>query len=798
MISEVLLAERDQVDSPRPRKVLLVDDDPVQLKLTGLRLRDAGFDVDTATNAHDALQKARVQRPDAIVSDVLMGGLDGFGFCRRLRAEPTLEDVPVVLLSAHYQGEPDQHLARRVGASALVARTPDFNRELEALTRALGDRCRVSAESLSPSLFEEHLRTNANQIMKLLGRVRTAEERYRVLFENASDPVAVLSADGIILEVNARWGEVLGVRPAAAVGRHVRELSPPGREADFMRRCLRATASGGSRADRIELRRSDDTLVHMEFSASLVELDGTEVVFAIGRDVTDQVQAERALAAAEHRYRSLIERLPDVIWTATVDSKLVFITPNARDVLGYSAEEMCALDLSQRASALAPGDEARVMAAFQHFVETGVPFDLEYRRRHKDGRWIWVRNRAIASYEREGVRYIEGMLSDVTERRQLEESLRQAQKMEAVGQLTGGIAHDFNNILSTILAGSHFLIEALGENDPRLADAEEIRVAAERAASLTRQLLAFSRRQVLKPTVADLNTVVTGVDKMLRRLIGEDLEVSVVLDATIGSVQVDVGQIEQVLMNLVVNARDAMPNGGRLEVETADRDFDESEAAQLSLPPGRYVMLAVSDTGCGMDAATRERIFEPFFTTKELGRGTGLGLSTVYGIVKQSGGHICVQSELGRGTVFRIYLPCVDAEPRVRQSVAPQPDLNGTETILLVEDDERVRAAVKRILRRRGYQLLIASNGADAIELARMHEGTIDLVLSDVVMPGTNGLGVAEAVRQSFGDARVLLMSGFTDHALLRDGDLPEQVGFIQKPFSPEALAKKIRELCDA
>lgn len=780
-------------------RVLLVDDDATQLKLGGLRLRDAGFDVEMASGAQEALQMAKIRRPDAVMSDVLMGEVDGFTFCRMLREEPALGNVPIILLSAHYQDAPDQQLALRVGASALVSRTPDFDAELAALRGNLVADSQITVDVPDATFYEQHLRTTANQITRLLGQTRYLEERYRTLFENAHDTISVLTPDGTILEANERWREVMGVPPEDLVGHHIGEYAAPGYVASNIVVYNRSIEKGAGRVEAVPMQRPDGKVIFMEFSITVIEVDSNPLVFAIGHDVTEKILAAQTLAEAEVRYRSLVERIPDVIWTSTEDGVLTFMTANAEDVLGYTAAEMCAEDLATRGARVHPDDHRAVLEAFQKSVESGGLFDIEYRRQRKDGQWIWLRNRGTATYERDGIRYIDGMISDITERKRLEESVRLSQKMEAIGQLTGGIAHDFNNILASILANSHFLIEDLAPHDPRHADAQEIKLAAERAAALTRQLLAFSRRQVLEPTIVDLNVAVQGLERMLQRLIGEDIEFTVLPAADLGSVRVDMGQLEQVIMNLVVNARDAMPTGGKLLIETQNIELDECYAAShIAAVPGSYVMLAVSDTGCGMDAQTQRRIFEPFFTTKELGKGTGLGLSTCYGIVKQSGGYVWVYSEPGRGTTFKIYFPRVDGQPDRVRKVAGNLEVSGTETILLVEDDDRVRNAVSRMLEPKGYQVLVARNGIEATEIVKCHQGPIHLVLSDVVMPDANGPEVVERVRASSTEVRALFMSGYTDHAVLRNGALQAGTNFIQKPFAPETLAKKVREVLDA
>jgi two-component system, cell cycle sensor histidine kinase and response regulator CckA len=787
--------------APRPKRVprlLLVDDNTAQLKLNRLRLEAAGYAVETACNADEALRKVAVDVPDAIVSDVFMGEIDGFGLCRRVREDSRLATVPVILLSAHCDGEEDCALSARVGASELVSRSADFEPELAAISRALTRRPSAAPEVGTPDLYEDLLRRNADRITKLIDQAQSVEDRYRALFDHANDAIAFVTPEGIVLEANERTAMLLGVEPSELVGRSIRDLSPEGAADSNARAFFDATMVGAGRVGPVPLRRADGSVILMDFALSTTEIAGKPIVLSIGRDVTEEVEARRALAAAEQRYRTLVEQMPDVVWTARSDRKESRLTPNVVRMLGYTALELLELDVETRDALIHPDDRARVLEAGFALMLDGKPFDLEYRTRHKSGHYVWVRNRGFRSYERDGVRYAEGILSDINERKVLEESLHQAQKMEAIGQLTGGIAHDFNNILAAILANSHFLLEAMDADDVRRQDADEIRRAAERAASLTRQLLAFSRRQVLKPAIVDLNTTVGGIEKMLCRLIGEDVTLTVAPATELGTVRVDVGQIEQVIMNLAVNARDAMPKGGTLTLETSNVDLSEEYAAgHPPVEPGRYVALTVTDTGVGMDAETKRRLFEPFFTTKELGKGTGLGLSTCYGIVKQSGGHIWVYSEVGQGTVFRIYLPRVDGVAEAPEQRAPASRLEGSETVLLVEDDERVRSALARILENYGYRALVAADGAEAKTLAERQTDAIDLLLTDVVMPRSTGPEVAEFVRQHH-CSKVLFMSGYTEHSALHSGEMVGNQAFIQKPFSPMALIAKLREVLDA
>jgi signal transduction histidine kinase/ActR/RegA family two-component response regulator len=389
---------------------------------------------------------------------------------------------------------------------------------------------------------------------------------------------------------------------------------------------------------------------------------------------------------------------------------------------------------------------------------------------------------------------------EITERKRVEEQLRQAQKLEAVGRLAGGVAHDFNNLLGVILGHSDLLLSRLGSDSPLHRHVDLILKTAAKAGALTQQLLAFSRKQILAPKVLDLNAVVTGMEKMLRRLIGEDVDLAIVLDPALGHVKADPGQLEQVILNLAVNARDAMPQGGRLTLETASVELDEAYVRRHpGAQRGPHVVLAVSDTGVGMDAEAQARLFEPFFTTKGPGRGTGLGLATVYGIVKQSGGNIWVFSEPGRGTTFKICLPQADAAAApVEPERARTQALQGSETVLLVEDEADLRDLAREILQMYGYTVLAAGHPAEALRLGQQHEGSIHLLLTDVVMPGMSGRELADRLAPRHGAMQVLYMSGYTDEAIVRHGVLAEGTAFLQKPFTPDTLARQVRQVLAA
>jgi nitrogen-specific signal transduction histidine kinase/CheY-like chemotaxis protein len=391
-------------------------------------------------------------------------------------------------------------------------------------------------------------------------------------------------------------------------------------------------------------------------------------------------------------------------------------------------------------------------------------------------------------------------VQDITERTEIEQQLWQAQKMEAVGRLAGGVAHDFNNLLTAILGYAELLLSDLRDDDPRSQDLREIRKAGVSAASLTRKILAFSRKQPLEPEVLDLNAVVRSLHGMLGRLIGEDIRIEVRLAPDLGRVKADPGQIEQVLLNLATNARDAMPQGGTLTIDTQNAGLDDTAVRRhLAAAPGEYVMLAVSDTGCGMPPEVQARVFEPFFTTKPRGIGTGLGLSTVYGIVKQSGGDISVYSEPGRGATFKVYLPRVDGPVGARPAlVGPDVPVSGSETILLVEDNRGLRELARKVLERLGYAVLDAADADQALHLSEQHAGPIHLLLTDVVMPGMSGVALVERLTPTRPAMKVLYMSGYTDEAVVAAGVLPQRVTFLQKPFTPDSLARKVRQVLDA
>jgi two-component system, cell cycle sensor histidine kinase and response regulator CckA len=965
--SRLMEAVRAHLAGVRPalgagRRVLVVDDEPMNLKLAALRLRDAGFDVETAVGGVAALETARRRAPDAILSDVLMPGMDGFLFCHQVRSDPSLATVPLVLLSSAYVDDADRALAREMGANALLVRTPDLQPAIAALSDALreggaavrahshqldafhkervqvqlerqvarndallrqgaiqaaalsvvrglaealakpldlasvlgdvlvhcldatglstgllylksGDRLQLRAQAGLPSetradavdgfghpeilrraleggeplafcggssdtaeapLRELSERVGRSSLLLIpfvvakepvgmlvlaadsqdfsepawlgfaralalqfgqtiavgqsLFRGAASEARYRILMEQANDAILLLDARGII-EANHQ-AEILLGRPREAMVGH--------RYEDFVVRedDERPALPFGEATTRIEdqlIWRGDGSLVSVDVSASPVRIGEETIVLVILRDITERKRAETRLQQSEEQYRLLFDSNPHPMWVYDPQT-LAFLAVNdaAVHLYGYSRNEFLAMTIKDIRP---PEDVPRLLASVREARDqVGAAV---WRHRLKGGALadVEVASNSIL-FRGQAARLV--LASDVSEKKRLEAELLQAQKMDAIGRLAGGVAHDFNNLLGVISGYSQLLGKDLGPQHKGQKRVEEIQKAADRAAGLTRQLLAFSRKQMLEMKVLDLKAIVKDIEAMLHRLIGEDIQLVTKVAADLGSVRADRGQIDQVILNLVVNARDAMPQGGKLLIETANVALDDAYArAHSDVSAGRYVQLAVSDSGQGMTAETQSHIFEPFFTTKESGKGTGLGLATVFGIVKQSGGHVAVYSEVGQGSTFRVYLPRVDEEAATIIPVAGGTAVGGDETILLVEDADALRAMIREILESAGYAVLDCSNAEEAA--SRMAGSTrADLLLTDVIMPRLSGPDLARELRAVQPGLKVLFMSGYTDEAIARRGVLDTGARFMEKPFTTEVLLQNVRLTLDA
>ena len=541
----------------------------------------------------------------------------------------------------------------------------------------------------------------------------------------------------------------------------------------------------------------DGDLIPVEYLSRQLRR-GDEPVGAVVtfRDITERRRAERALLEERDLLRTVIDNIPDYIYIKDLDGHCITSNASHAEMLGANsrAEVEGKTDFDVHPRDLAE----QYYAVDREVIGSGQPVvDREEEVVDHAGHKLRLLTTKVPFRDMTGaIAGIVGIGRNVTEQRNLEERFRQAQKLEAIGRLAGGIAHDFNNLMTVVTGYSELLLPTFAKDESAYKNILEIKKAAERATSLTSQLLAFSRKQILQPEILDLNAVLRNVQKMLNHLIGEDLDLDVVYGKELGLIEADAGQMDQVIMNLVVNARDAMPTGGKLTIETVNAELDEGDVRRhVGLTPGPYVVLAVSDTGIGMDSETRSQIFEPFFTTKEAGEGTGLGLSTVYGIVKQSGGNILVYSEPGEGTTFKIYLPCVrTGAAAVSQEKLPDEEFGGTETILLVEDEEMVRNLAKLVLVTNGYTVLEARNGEEALQVFEKHEETVHLVLTDVVMPRMGGHDLKERLSAVAPDTKMVFMSGYTDNAIQHHGVLSSGVTFLQKPFNATSLLRIVRD----
>ena len=628
---------------------------------------------------------------------------------------------------------------------------------------------------------EEKLRASEERLGAILGSamdgIVTVDERQRITFFNpAAEKMFKSSATEVIGQPLDRF---LPERFRSAHVDHIRAYGQ-----------THATRRAMGKLGSVYGLRSDGEEFPIEASISQWEAAGQKMFTVILRDIAERKRAE----AENARLVTAIEQSAEAVVITNTHGEIEYVNPAFTRITGYSREEV--VGKNPRILKSEKQDPAFYQQLWATIV-SGKIWHGELINQRKDGS-LFTEQMNIAPV-RDGsgkVTHFIATKQDVTAHRILEEHVRQAAKMEAIGRLAGGVAHDFNNLLTIINGYSELLLEKFGADGAASTYLTEVRNAGERAASLTRQLLAFSRRQVLAPQVLDLNIVVANLEKMLRRLIGEDVKLHTVLDPSLGSVKADPGQIEQVIMNLAVNARDAMPSGGNLTLETSNVELDEAYArSHVTVKPGPHVMLAVSDTGVGMSAETKGHIFEPFFTTKEEGKGTGLGLATVYGIVKQSGGSVWVYSELGQGTVFKVYLPTVSEDPAVEAANMDVDVVSGTETILVVEDQEGVRSLIRQALESVGYKVLETDDPDSTLATCANHDGPIHLLLTDVVMPGLSGPLVAAKVSSLRPNIKVLYMSGYTDDAVVHYGVLSHDTPFIQKPFSPAALRKKIREV---
>lgn len=628
--------------------------------------------------------------------------------------------------------------------------------------------------------------------------VSDSEVRYRRLFESARDGILILDAlSRKIIEANPFVVTLLGYSREELLGKELWEIGLPSDKEASQAAFHELQENGFIRYEDLPLMTKFGDRRELEFVSNVYSEGDRQVIQCDIRDITDRKRAEQELRKSEELYRDLIENAHDLIYSIDLEGNYTSINQAVERITGYTREEALAMNICQ---VVAPEHLTKVRQMIGQTMAGDGFTAYESELVAKDGRRIAIEINTSAILEHDVPVGVRGIARDITERRQLEDQLRQAQKMEAIGQLVGGIAHDFNNMLTAITGYSDLTLRKMPDSEPLRHNIEEIKKASQKSADLTYQLLAFSRQQVLQPKVLSLNQILADTSKMLQRLIGENVELSVFLDPDAGTVKVDPDQLSQIIVNLAVNARDAMRQGGKLTLETSNVYIDEIYALQhAGATEGPQVMLAVSDTGAGIDAAIVDHIFEPFFTTKVVGKGTGLGLATVYGIVKQSGGTIRVYSEIGHGTTFKIYFPrVIDATESIEFDNGFPPLPVGTETILLVEDEDLVRALTRQILELCGYNVLEARNGNEALEICETYVGPIELLLTDVVMPLMGGRELAERVAFLAPAMSVLFTSGYTDDAIVHHGVIEASANFIQKPFNTDDLAHKVRGILDA
>ena len=831
--------------------ILIVDDQDANRELLTTLLGYRNHQTVEAADGAEGLERARAVRPDLIITDILMPTMDGYEFTHKLREDPALAAIPVIFYSAHYLMHEARALAERCGVEYVVPKPVEPQELMRTVDAALG----LAPVAVAPPPVEEfdreHIRVLTDKLSTKAEEVQNLNARLEALIEIGHELNVAQDPSELVKRYCGAAREVIGAMCASACitdesGRAARrycsggvkpanpedpcptcELRGPVVDVLADGRCQRgriwpggAAALGctpgvgaldsylvapvltrtrtygwiglGNKLGTAGFSAEDERLLTTLAAQLAVGYENSRL-FEQLKERAEELEREAAeRRRSAEKYRMVVEQASDGIMIVDREANIIEVNPRMLEMLGYSRDQFLELNVRD----LIPKEDQAADP-----VKTDLPQPSQIL--HKQRRFI-RRDGGLGDME-VGIASLEdgrilAIVRDVSERNRLEAQLRQSQKLEAVGRLAGGVAHDFNNLLTVILGHSDLAITTLSPNDRLRRDLEDIREAGARAAVLTNQLLAFSRKQMLQPKVLDCNTAIANMTKMLGRLISSNIEIMIKSEAELWRAKVDPGQLDQVILNLALNARDAMPLGGKLIIETANRQFEgEQFSGQQQIPPGHYVLLAVSDTGCGMDAETRSHLFEPFFTTKMQGKGTGLGLSTVYGIVRQSGGHIAVYSEPGHGTSVKVYLPRVAAAGEVAATAdegAPLPV--GAETILIAEDEDRVRSLAVAVLAQQGYTVIEACDGAEAVALAREYDGEIHLLLTDIVMPKMSGKDLADQLKRDRPGLKVVLCSGYTGDTVMQQGVLDASTPFLQKPFTLRSLTTKVREVLDA
>jgi two-component system, cell cycle sensor histidine kinase and response regulator CckA len=765
-----------------PLRILILEDIPMDAELVEYELERARipFQARRVDSQNAFLQELEAFQPDVILSDYTLPQFDGMTALSLARSRAP--SIPFLIVTGSVNEETAVG-CMKAGATDYLLKS-NLARIGPAIEAAL-ERERAHAEKIQAE-----------------SALAASERRFRSLVQNSSDLVTIVAPDGTIRYASDSAERIVGYSPAELIGTCLTDYLAQD-DVEPMRTLLQNGSPSRSVGDPLEfcLRRKDGTPVWLEAVGTNLLTDPTIRGIVLNtRDVSERRRADSALRESEERYRDLFDNASDLVCMVDPAGALLYVNQAWQQGLGYEGDEINHLQFED----IVHPDSRPYYAQVMKRVLDGERLDhVELMFVPRSGLPITVEGNLSCTFKDGAPSVVRGIYRDITERKRVEEHLRRAERMQAAGKLAGGVAHEVNNMMTGVIGFSEFVYRSFEPNDPRREDMEEVIRAATRAADVTRQLLAFTRQQYLQPQTVELNTVVRDMEKMLRRSLGEDKQLELRLAPELGQIRADRGQLEQVLINLVLNARDALMDHGRVTIETGSSVWDDAYAERhggVEIPRGRYVMLAVSDNGCGMEPDVQARIFEPFFTTKPVGQGTGLGLSTVYGIVKQSGGFIWAYSEPGQGTVFKVYLP--ENQPAPASEPIPEPAAQpgaerGVETILVIEDEDIVRNLAVRGLRDHGYTVVEARNGMEALDYLKRYPGSVDLVISDVVMPEMGGREFGQRLALAEPDLPILFMSGYTGDDVVQRGLLEPGAPFQQKPFTPGTLSTKIRAMLD-
>lgn len=775
-------------------KILIVEDDADSRVFLERALKGKGYTVETAVNGVDALDKAAKSMPDLIISDIMMPEMDGFELCRMIKTSEQLRKIPFVFYTATYTDSKDEELAMSLGASRFIVKPMEIELFLESIREVIAEHGNhtLPVPDAVKVPDRELTRMREDTLARKLDKKVRELELYQQIFTNAHDAIAVISPEGHYIAQNtshrALTGytdeELMGKTPAIQFGKKEfsKVLAKLRRQFAYFGELLCRTKEGDTH--------------NVELSAFPITDENGEVIYYVGiqRDITERSRTEKALCMSEEKFAKAFRSSPTFITICTMkEGRFIEVNDTFLEKSGYSREEVIGHVSKELGIWAEPAEMDRLMGLLS---EDTVVSNKETRFRTKSGELITVLWSAEL-IDIQGRPCVLAVALDISDRKKLEEQLLQSQKMEAVGQLAGGVAHDFNNILTAIISYAYMAEKRADQDDTLRNYIRQITSLVDKAAEISRSLLAFSRKHVISLIPININRAIENMQKLLVKFIGEDIDLSIRAADRDLVAMADSVQIEQIIINLATNARDAMPGGGRITIETEYMEMDEDFMTAHGFgKSGPYVLLKFSDTGTGMDEETIKKIFEPFFTTKEIGKGTGLGLSIIYGIVKQHNGYIDVYSEKGRGTTFNIYLPLYIGKCEDREDKAEWKDYSGKgETLLLAEDEESVRLAEKLILTEAGYKVIEASNGEDAVEKFLAHKDLIRLLVLDVIMPKKNGREAYEEIKRHAPSIRAVFTSGYTSEIMDRKGIPMHEADLLMKPIIPVHLLKKIKDI---